>query len=73
MPKSMILDTSGELRPDVLYHIDRFAEIVGWGAHARRQARRDGLKVLYVHGKCYIEGSEGIRYIRERGKPSKDA
>ena len=69
----MPLDTTlGEIRPEILYHVDRVCQLIGWGKHTMRAARRNGLRVKYAGRRCYVHGRELIRYIEEQGKDSKD-
>ena len=58
--------------PDCLYPLPNAKAILGWGAHAMRLARRNGLVVKYIAGRGYVKGSDIIEHIEEHGKTSKD-
>ncbi|MAD79250.1 MAG: hypothetical protein CMJ50_00185 [Planctomycetaceae bacterium] len=42
--------------------------LLGWGDHAARTARRNGLAVKYAAGRSYVLGNELINYIQKHGK-----
>lgn len=63
--------TEGEIVPGRLYSLSRAQQLLNWGAHSMRQARRAGLQVKYLHNRSYIAGDELIRYVQEQGKSSK--
>jgi len=48
-----------------IYAKPQFKEIVGWGEHAFRFARRRGLKVKHTAGRCYILGDDFIEYVED--------
>lgn len=53
-----------------MYSLPEIKARLGWGDHAMRTARRNGLKVQYVAGRGYVYGKDAIDYIRQRGKVS---
>ena len=56
------------IEPDPIYPVPVAGEILGWGAHAWRQARKNGLEVLYTAGHAYVRGSTLIDYIEANSK-----
>jgi hypothetical protein len=66
-------DALAPIRPDELYPGELFEQMTGLGRSAIREARRKGLKVLYVHARLFIRGSDWIAYCDEHGKETKDA
>ena len=46
-----------------IYHVDTFRRGVGWGIAAFRQAKRNGLRVRHVHGRCYVHGRDFATYL----------
>jgi hypothetical protein len=63
----------GPIRPDEVYALEDFERRVGLGRGAIREARRQGLRVQYLHGRCYVRGSDWVAYCDDRGKGVKDA
>lgn len=59
-----------EIVPGTMYSLPEIKARLGWGDHAMRTARRNGLKVQYVAGRGYVYGKDAIDYIRQRGKVS---
>lgn len=55
----------GEVMPDTLYTLEEGKSRVGWGNHAFRKAKSEGLKVQYKHGRGYLWGKDLIDYIVE--------
>ena len=47
----------------MLYRVEIFRAGVGWGLHAMRTARRNGLKVIYTAGRCYVRGNDALAYF----------
>lgn len=58
----------GEIRPEVLYRLDEIKRRSGLGAWAFRQARRNGLNVLYLGGRAFVFGQDFIDYVRRVGQ-----
>jgi hypothetical protein len=61
----------GVISPNELYHLTEFKRRLGWGDHAMRVARRNGLKVQYIAGRAYVFGADGIDHIRSHAKSAK--
>ena len=47
----------------VVYPLAEFMRRTGWGRHAVRQARRQGLKVRYRANRGYVVGDDFLRYV----------
>ena len=54
---------SCEINPAVLYSLDEIKRRSGFGSHAMRIARRNGLRVLYTSGTAFVLGQHFIDYI----------
>ena len=63
--------TGSEVAPDVLYTLGEAKRRLGWGNHAMRTARRQGLEVKYVAGRAYVLGCDLIEHILKNGKVRK--
>jgi len=61
----------GEIRGDVLYSLQRASQVLGWGPHSFRRARQNGLRCQYYGRRCFISGSELIRFLGENTKQSR--
>ena len=55
--------TPTEIDVNRIYHVVAFRESVGWGIAAFRQAKRNGLRVRHVHGRCYVHGRDFASYL----------
>jgi hypothetical protein len=53
----------GTIELGVLYPIEEFKRRTGFGSHAMRTARRNGLKVRYVGGRAFVRGDDFLSYI----------
>lgn len=60
------------IRPDEQYPLEVLERHAGQGRAAMRQARRNGLRVTYVSGRCYVLGRDWMDYCDQQGKASKD-
>jgi hypothetical protein len=49
--------------PGEILHVDEFRRHVGWGLHAMRQARRNGLTVIYTGGRAYVRADDFRAYL----------
>lgn len=56
----------GEVIPEALYTLEEGKSRVGWGDHAFRKAKSEGLKVQYKHGRGYLWGKDIIDYIHDK-------
>ena len=66
MKKSRLTDAvacPSLIERDALYHEAEFRSRMGWGRHAMRTARRQGLKVRYLGGRAYVAGSDFFSYL----------
>jgi hypothetical protein len=52
-----------EIRADAAYSLDAFTQIVGFGRHAMRSARRAGLRVIYVQHRGFVLGRDFLAYL----------
>lgn len=57
----------GPIEPGVCYPMQDFRRRVGFGDIAWRDARRNGLRVFYVHRRPFVIGDDFIAYLREHG------
>jgi hypothetical protein len=55
--------TPTEIDVAAVYHVEEFRRRVGWGIAAFRQAKRNGLRVRHVHGRCYVHGRDFASYL----------
>lgn len=53
--------------PGVLYPLPLLQAAVGLRRHGLREARRKGLKVLRLHGRCFITGDAWIEHVQKHG------
>ena len=51
------------IEPGTLYPLKEFHRRTGWGRHAVRAARRNGLKVHYAGNRAYVLGCDFIAYV----------
>lgn len=58
---------SGVVRPDELYTVEELKRRLGISATTLRMARRNGLRVLYVHKRAYVHGRDWIDYVTSLG------
>lgn len=59
-------DTSDTLRPiedASVYPMAAFMRHVGWGRHALKQARQQGLRVVKVSGRCFVRGRDFSEFL----------
>jgi hypothetical protein len=55
--------TPAEIKADSAYSLDTFTQIVGFGRHAMRAARRAGLRVVYVQHRGFVLGQDFLAYL----------
>jgi hypothetical protein len=60
------------IRSDEQYPLELFERMVGLGRAAVREARRHGLKVEYLHGRCFVRGQAWLDYCEQQAKGTKD-
>jgi hypothetical protein len=59
-------DTSDTLKPiedTSVYPMAAFMRHVGWGRHALKQARQQGLRVVKVSGRCFVRGRDFSEFL----------
>ncbi len=61
----------GTVIPGRLYTLERAKELTGLGSSAFREARRNGLGVVYFGRRAFVSGDELIRHILENGRGEK--
>lgn len=71
MARTFLEPALGPIEPGLLYPIDTLKALVGLRVAAIREARRAGLRVKYVGGRCYIKGEWFIEYVEKHGKDTK--
>ena len=62
-----IIDTQTVIRPGEIYPLEVFKKLAGFGAHAMRQARRNGLRVRRVNGRAFVHADDFARYLEVHG------
>lgn len=55
--------TPAVIEAGCIYSVEEFRRRVGWGLHAMRTARRNGLRVIYTAGRCYVRGDDALAYF----------
>ena len=45
------------------YPMSSFMQATGWGRHALRQARQQGLRVVKVSGRCFVRGRDFSEFL----------
>ena len=58
----------GEIQGHILYCLDRFKAITGFGQYALREARKKGLRVQYVGKRGYILGRDFHEFVARNGR-----
>ncbi|TWU20911.1 hypothetical protein [Bythopirellula polymerisocia] len=58
----------GCIRSDAVYSLNHLKEFHNLGAHALREARRNGLLVRKVGRKHFVLGHDWLTYVSEHGK-----
>lgn len=53
----------GTIAGDSVFTLKEFSRRSGLGEWGMRQARRSGLRVLYVHGRGFVRGSDWLEYL----------
>ena len=62
-----IVTEPASIEPDVLYRLDELQRRCGLAKHGMRMARRAGLKVSYLHRRCFVLGRDWIDYVQSHG------
>lgn len=59
-------NTADTLQPIVdgnTYPLSAFMQATGWGRHALKHARQQGLRVVKVSGRCFIRGRDFSEFL----------
>lgn len=59
-------DTADTLQPiedAKTYPLPAFMKATGWGRHAMRHARQQGLRVVKVSGRCFVRGKDFSAFL----------
>lgn len=59
-------NTAETLQPisdHVTYTLPGFMVATGWGRHALRHARQQGLRVVKVSGRCFVRGKDFSEFL----------
>jgi hypothetical protein len=56
-------DTLAPIQDGSTYSQDAFMRAAGWGRHALRQARQQGLRVVKVGGRNFIRGRDFSEFL----------
>ena len=64
-PKNEVSGPSAAIHADAVYSREHFLRIVPIGDGGFRAARRNGLRVHYAHGSCFILGRDWLQYVSE--------
>ena len=62
-PKQKTSETMQPIDDGRTYPMATFMQHVGWGRHALKQARQQGLRVAKVSGKCFIRGRDFSEFL----------
>ena len=53
----------GPIQPGTLYPLPAFKRITGFGNHAMRTARRNGLRVRYLSGRAFVHSDDFYAHL----------
>ncbi len=59
-------DTSDTMQPihdGSTYPMAEFMRATGWGRHALKHARQQGLRVVKVSGRCFVRGKDFSEFL----------
>lgn len=71
--KQNAADTKQPIEDGKTYTLDGFMSAVGWGRHALTQARRQGLRVVKVSGRCFVRGRDFSEFLGALGESTEAA
>ena len=60
---------TGMIQADALYRLDEFKQRLGLGAHAMREARRAGLRVVRIGKRGYVLGKDALEFAEQQTGP----
>ena len=56
-------DTMQPIDDGRTYPLSTFMQATGWGRHALRHARQQGLRVVKVSGRCFVRGRDFSEFL----------
>jgi len=56
-------DTLAPIDDSKSYPLPTFMATVGWGRHALKNARQQGLRVVKVSGRCFVRGRDFSEFL----------
>lgn len=56
-------DTLTPISDHQTYPLAEFLRATGWGRHALRHARQQGLRVVRVSGRCFVRGRDFSEFL----------
>lgn len=61
--KQNTTDTLQAIEDGKTYPLAAFMTAAGWGRHAMRHARQQGLRVVKVSGRCFVRGRDFSAFL----------
>ena len=61
--KQISVDTLQPIDDAKTYPISAFMAATGWGRHALRHARQQGLRVVKISGRCFVRGRDFSEFL----------
>lgn len=55
------------------YPLSAFMQATGWGRHALKHARQQGLRVVKVSGRCFVRGRDFSEFLGKLAEESEVA
>ena len=62
-PKQDTADTMTPIEDGATYPMAAFMRAAGWGRHALKHARQQGLRVVKVSGRCFVRGKDFSEFL----------
>lgn len=62
-PKKITADSLQPIEDGRTYTLPSFMAAAGWGRHAMRHARQQGLRVVKVSGRCFVRGRDFSEFL----------
>lgn len=56
------------IEPGVLYGLNEASDRLGWGRHAMRSARKEGMKVIRFANRGYLLGDDIIEFFKNQSE-----
>ena len=63
MPRTKIANGLQPIEKGKIYPLPVFQRHSGWGRHAMREARRQGLKTIRSGGRIFVRGKDFFAYL----------